>query len=114
MFEAILGALYVDQGFEAVHEVVKNIVFSSERVKTETKDPKSRLQETIQQHIKITPDYTVLNEEGKDHEKVFTISASIAGVTIGTGIGTNKKLAQEAAATDALQNSEKWSYLLKN
>lgn len=114
MFEAILGALYVDQGFHAVHDVVKNIVFSSERVKTETKDPKSRLQETIQQHIKITPDYTVLNEEGKDHEKVFTISASIAGVTIGIGIGTNKKLAQEAAATDALQNSEKWSYLLKN
>ncbi len=114
MFEAVLGALYVDQGFEAVHAVVKNIVFASERVKTETKDPKSRLQETIQQHIKITPDYTVLNEEGKDHEKVFTISASISGVTIGTGIGTNKKLAQEAAATDALQNSEKWSHLLKS
>lgn len=63
MFEAILGALYVDQGFDAVHVVVKNTVFSSERVKTEIKDPKSRLQETIQQYIKITPDYTVLSEE---------------------------------------------------
>lgn len=88
-------------------------MFASDRVKTETKDPKSRLQETIQQHIKITPLYTVLEEVGKDHEKVFTISASIRGVTIGTGIGTNKKLAQEAAAIDALQNQEKWSYLLK-
>ncbi|MBP7806389.1 ribonuclease III [Candidatus Gracilibacteria bacterium] len=114
MFEAVLGALYVDQGFDAVHEVVKNIVFSSERVKTETKDPKSRLQETIQQHIKVTPDYNVLSEEGKDHQKVFTISASISGVTIGTGIGTNKKLAQEAAATDALQNADKWEHLINN
>jgi ribonuclease-3 len=93
---------------------VKNVVFTSERVKTETKDPKSRLQETIQQHIKITPHYTVLSEEGKDHEKVFTISASISGVTIGTGMGTNKKLAQESAANDALQHQDKWEYLLQN
>ena len=114
MFEAILGALYVDQGFDAVFSVVKNVVFTSERVKTETKDPKSRLQETIQQHIKITPHYTVLSEEGKDHEKVFTISASISGVTIGTGMGTNKKLAQESAANDALQHQDKWEYLLQN
>lgn len=114
MFEAILGALYVDQWFDAVFSVVKNVVFTSERVKTETKDPKSRLQETIQQHIKITPHYTVLSEEGKDHEKVFTISASISGVTIGTGMGTNKKLAQESAANDALQHQDKWEYLLQN
>lgn len=78
----------------------------------EIKDPKSRLQEMIQQHINITPFYTVISEEGKDHEKVFTISASIAGVTIGTGIGTNKKLAQESAASDALQNQQRWQNLL--
>lgn len=76
-FEAILGALYVDQGFDAVFTVVRDIVFASERVRAENKDPKSRLQETVQQHINATPLYTVLSEEGKDHEKVFTISASI-------------------------------------
>lgn len=76
-FEAILGALYIDQGFDAVFRVVRDIVFASERVKTESKDPKSRLQETIQEHINATPLYTVLSEEGKDHAKVFTISASI-------------------------------------
>lgn len=113
-FEAILGALYIDQGFEAVFQVVRDIIFSSERVKTESKDPKSRLQEFIQQHINATPLYTVLSEEWKDHAKVFTISASITGVTIGTGIGTNKKLAQEAAATDALQKKNKWEHLLQS
>jgi ribonuclease III len=114
MFEAILWALYIDQGFDAVSDVVKNIVFSSTRVTTETKDPKSQLQECIQQHIKITPHYTVTSEEGKDHEKIFTITASISGVTIGIGIGKNKKLAQEAAANDALQHKETWNYLLEN
>lgn len=112
MLEAILGALYIDQGFDAVHTVVKNIIFTSEKVQMEVKDPKSRLQEMIQQHINITPLYSVLQETGKDHEKVFTVSASISGVTIGTGIGTNKKLAQESAANDALQNQDNWQYLL--
>jgi len=111
-FEAVLGALYVDQGFSAVFEVVKNVVFASERVKTETKDPKSRLQETVQQHMNITPLYIVLSEKWEDHKKVFTISASIWGVTIGTGMWTNKKLAQESAANDALAQQDKWEYLL--
>ncbi len=78
----------------------------------EIKDPKSRLQEMIQEHLNITPLYTVLSEVGKDHEKIFTISASILGVTIGTGSGTNKKLAQEAAALDAFAHQENWRELL--
>ncbi len=53
-----------------------------------------------------------MSEEGKDHEKIFTVSASISGVTIGTGVGTNKKLAQESAAHDALQNHAMWDSLL--
>lgn len=113
LLEAILGALYIDQGFLAVHRVVEKIIFSSDRITPEVKDPKSRLQEIVQQYMNITPLYTVTSEEGKDHEKVFTITASITGVTIGTGIGTNKKLAQEASASNALQNREKWEYLLQ-
>jgi ribonuclease-3 len=110
--EALLGALYLDQGFEAVQCVVRDHIFTSSLVQIETKDPKSRLQETVQQHINITPLYTVLHEEGRDHEKVFTIAACVSGVTIGTGMGTNKKLAQESAALDALENQEKWQYIL--
>lgn len=112
MFEAFLGALYLDQWFDAVFAVVRDVVFASDRVQMEIKDPKSRLQEMIQQHLNITPLYTVLSEEGKDHEKIFTISASILWVTIGTGSGTNKKLAQEAAALDAFAHEEKWRELL--
>lgn len=112
MFEAVLGGLYLDQWFDAVLRVVRDVVFASDRVQMEIKDPKSRLQEVIQQHLNVTPVYTVLSEEGKDHEKIFTISASILGVTIGTGSGTNKKLAQEAAALDAFAHEEKWRELL--
>lgn len=111
MLEALLGALYIDQGFDAVFEVVKNIIFTSDKIRPETKDPKSKLQEIVQQHLNVTPIYTVIDEQGKDHAKTFTISASISWVTIGTGMGTNKKLAQEASAQDALQNQEKWEYL---
>lgn len=112
MFEAILWAYYLDQGFDAVTQVVKNVIFTSERVVMEVKDPKSRLQEMVQQYLNITPEYSVISEVGKDHEKVFTISASIAWVTIGTGSGTNKKLAQEAAALDAFSQEEKWRNIL--
>ena len=77
MLEAILGAIYLDQGFDAVFQVIKNIIFTSDKVRPETKDPKSKLQEIIQQHLSITPTYTVLDETGKDHEKIFTIIASV-------------------------------------
>jgi ribonuclease-3 len=113
MFEALLGALYLDQGFAPVVEVVRQCIFTSEKVRQDTKDPKSKLQEIIQQFLKSTPTYTVVSEMGPDHGKTFTISASIAGVTIGTGVGSNKKLAQESAASDALTHQDQWHTLLK-
>ena len=72
-FEALLGALYIDQGFDAVFRVVQSVISTSEHVRTAVKDPKSHLQELIQQYLNSTPLYTVLSEEGKDHEKIFTI-----------------------------------------
>ncbi len=112
LFEAILWALYLDQWFSAAYDVIKNIIFTSEKVRIDQKDPKSRLQELIQQHLGITPLYTVVSESGPDHGKMFTISASILWMTIGTGIGMNKKSAQELAALDAFENQEKWQHLL--
>ncbi len=80
----------------------------------EIKDPKTRLQEMIQQYINETPTYTVVHEEGKDHEKIFTINALIQGIVIGTGTGTNKKSAQESAAEDALAHGEAWTDLIQS
>lgn len=89
------------------------MIFSSDKVRPDKKDPKSRLQEIVQQHLSVTPLYTVIDEQGKDHAKTFTICASVQGVTIGTGVGTNKKLAQEASALNALQNQPNWEHLLQ-
>jgi len=110
--EAIFGALYLDKGFEETLKVVEAVIFQSEKVRSEIKDAKSLLQELVQQHLMLTPLYTIQDESGKDHQKVFTIEASVQWVTIGVGVGTNKKKAQEFAAQNALQNQEKWQYLL--
>ncbi len=112
-FEAIIWALFLDQWFDAVNEVVRQTVFLSDHVKSETKDAKSLLQEYIQQRIKITPQYTVIDEIGKDHEKIFTVNVSIWDNVIGTGQGTNKKIAQELSAKSALQNQKEWEHLCK-
>jgi ribonuclease III len=113
MFEAIVWALYLDQGFDAILEMVDAIIFQSDKVQSQMKDAKSLLQELIQQYFVETPGYIILEEVGKDHEKTFTIAATVQWVTIGVGVGTNKKKAQELAAQDALQNGEKWEYLLR-
>lgn len=112
MFEAIVWALYLDQGFDMMVEMVDSIIFQSDKVQSQMKDAKSLLQELIQQYFVETPLYSILEEEWKDHEKTFTIAATVQWVTIGVGVGTNKKKAQELAAQDALQNHEKWKYLL--
>lgn len=113
MLEAIVWALYLDQGYEATLLMIENVIFQSEKVRSQIKDAKSLLQELIQQYFTETPLYIILEEEGKDHEKTFTIAAVVQWVTIGVGVGTNKKKAQELAAQDALQNQEKWSHILR-
>lgn len=112
MLEAIVWALYLDQGYISTLEIVEKIIFQSDKVRTQIKDAKSLLQELVQQYFVETPGYAILEEEGKDHEKTFTIAATVQWVTIGVGVGTNKKKAQEFAAQDALQNQEKWNHLL--
>lgn len=78
MLEALFGAMYLDQGLEKTTDVIKKIVFSSNQVQvTETKDPKSALQELIQKYLSLTPDYAIISETGKDHEKIFTIAVSV-------------------------------------
>ncbi|MEX0896387.1 MAG: ribonuclease III [Patescibacteria group bacterium] len=104
-FEAILGALYLDQGLQAVETFLKTHLFGDiERILAEKlyKDPKSELQEIVQADGLQTPAYQVIAEKGPDHDKIFTISITLDQEVIATGSGKSKQLAQQAAAEAAL------------
>ena len=102
--EALIGAVYLDQGFEVVRrfieERVKDVSFTS-------KDYKSLLQEIVQSNNKIVPQYKVVKEEGPDHKKVFEIEVFWSNKLRGFGRGKNKKEAEQKAAKDALSKMGK-------
>lgn len=108
-FEAFLGALYMDQGIEAVKELLLMTIIPhiEEYVaKKEFKDPKSILQENVQAKKQSSPVYKVLKEEGPAHAKQFTIGVFIGTQKMGEGTGHSKQEAEEKAAKQALKNIE--------
>ncbi len=103
--EAVVGALYLDQGFEAAEKfLAENLFITVDTILKEKlyKDPKSELQEKVQAKGKDTPSYSVLSESGPDHNKEFTVSVSVGGVELARGSGKSKQQAQQAAAQAAL------------
>ena len=105
-YEAVVGALYLDKGFEACKKfITKSILVTFDEIlKTGSwMDPKSHLQEVAQSKEASTPMYKVLNEEGPDHEKTFTIGVFINGQLRGTGSGPSKQIGQQKAAEAALK-----------
>lgn len=105
-FEAVIGALYLDQGYEAVKLFITEslLVTFDDILKTGSwMDPKSHLQEVVQSQESQTPQYKVLEEEGPDHEKVFTVGVFVNGELRGKGTGPSKQNAQVAAAEAALK-----------
>ena len=106
VWEAVLGGLYLDQWFDAVLRVVRDVVFASDRVQMEIKDPKSRLQKSYS-NISTSPCLYCSFGRRERSWKNFYYLCLYTRVTIGTGSGTNKKLAQEAAALDAFAHEEK-------
>ncbi len=104
--EAVIGAAYLDAGYEKTSCFIKNHILSlvPEVIKNKTyKDPKSLLQEIIQEKLKLTPSYSVLKEEGPDHQKIFTVAVYFGDKISGTGKGFSKQEAETEAAQDALQ-----------
>lgn len=105
-FEAVIGAIYLDQGYDAAKSFIeKNILVTFDEI-LETgswQDPKSHLQEVIQSKVGFTPIYKVVSEEGPDHEKTFTVGVYVEGKIIGQGVGPSKQAAQVAAAEKALK-----------
>lgn len=104
LFEAIIGAIYIDGGIEACRQFLFDN-FSSEIediVKRPVCNWKAELQNYSQRHFQHPPSYVVLDEQGPDHSKVFTVAVSINDQQVGVGKGNSKKEAQQEAAADAL------------
>jgi ribonuclease III len=104
-FEALIGALYLDQGFIAVKRFMMSLVdpILPELVRwIEKKDAKSRLQELCQAHLHTTPQYRTATTEGPDHARLFTMHVLIDGEVWGTGQGPSKRIASQEAAASAI------------
>lgn len=111
-YEALIGALYLDQGLEATRVFVVREIQSAipQILEDETnKDAKSELQELSQKYRKITPTYRTVGERGPDHAKEFTVAAMIGNETYGLGVGHSKQVAAQAAAQAALARLEQES-----
>jgi ribonuclease-3 len=105
-FEAFLGAVYLDQGYDACVSILEAHLFKKAEgvLKSATyKDNKSLLQEIAQSRYKATPQYNLLSEKGPDHDKEFVMQVMIAGETYAEGKGKSKQTAQEDAAKNTLE-----------
>ncbi len=105
-YEAVVGALYLDQGYNAAKKFIHEsliVTFKSILESGVWLDPKSHLQETVQSKDGLTPVYKVLNEEGPDHDKVFTVGVFVGKQLKGEGQGPSKQAGQVAAAEAALK-----------
>lgn len=105
-FEAVIGAIYLDQGYDAADTFITENLLSltEEIVKTGSWiDAKSHFQEKSQEMLSITPLYETILEEGPDHNKYFTVAVKIKDETVATGKGKSKQEAEQEAAQNALE-----------
>lgn len=117
-FEAVIGAIYLDQGFKAAREFIyKNILSKINEVleRESWRDPKSYFQELTQRFYGTPPQYRTLHEEGPDHDKTFTIGAYVDGELVSTATGHSKQEAQVACAKQAIESyKQKFANVLPN
>jgi ribonuclease III len=104
-YEAVVGALYLDKGYEPTKEfITKSLIVTFKEILDTGSwlDSKSHLQEVAQSKEGHTPLYKVLIEEGPDHDKTFTIGVFVGGKLKGKGVGPSKQIGQQKAAEEAL------------
>lgn len=104
--EALVGAIYLDQGYDAAERFIKERLAPKldDILKQRLwQDPKSALQEKAQEEEGVTPSYAVLKEEGPDHDKQFTVGVYLREELLSEGMGRSKQEAEAAAAKAALQ-----------
>lgn len=105
-YESVVGALYLEKGYDAVKDyITKTLLTTFDNILESGAwlDPKSRLQELVQNKEGFTPVYKVLSEEGPDHDKMFVIGVFVNNKQMGEGAGPSKQAAQVAAATAAIK-----------
>lgn len=105
-YEAVVGAIYLDQGYQAAKVFIEESLLTTfaEILKTGSwMDPKSHLQEMVQSQEGFTPVYKVITEQGPDHDKTFTVGVFVDGQLRGRGQGPSKQAGQQKAATAALK-----------
>jgi ribonuclease-3 len=109
-FESVIGALFLDQGIDAVKIFLQAVLIPEIETyvqKKVFKDPKSLLQEYVQARKQNSPVYKVLHEEGPAHAKQFTIGVFVGDTLAGEGKGKSKQEAEEQAAEQALEKIAK-------
>lgn len=107
MFEAVLGAIYLDSDFFTAREVCLKLLKETFRKAvigtSENQDYKTLLQEKLQINGNISIEYKVIKEEGPDHDKQYYINVYAGGNLLGSGSGKSKKIAEQQAAKNALE-----------
>lgn len=105
-YEAVVGALYIDQGYDATKALIERTLLTTFDDILQTgswMDPKSHLQEKAQSQDGFTPLYRVLEEDGPDHDKTFVVGVYVGDRLRGRGTGPSKQAAQQQAAQNALK-----------
>lgn len=105
--EAIIGALYLDQGIKTVGSFINEKILSdlSQKIAAPLKDSKSRLQEKVQAKGLPAPNYQVVSEKGPDHSKTYLVEVLVEGKSLGKGEGISKNEAEQKAAKKAMKIS---------
>ena len=109
-FEAVLGAIYLDQGIRKADTFLRQSLYSKIQFIVENRldiDPKTQFQELAQDHKKLTPTYELLSEKGPDHDKIFTMAVYLGDEEYGRGEGASKQRAEEAAAQKSVEKIRK-------
>ncbi len=111
--EALIGAIYLDKGYEAAYKFIEqNVLYKLPEILKQGSyyDSKSKFQEMSQETLGITPTYEMISESGPDHAKIFIMGAFLADKKVGEGEGASKQRAQSEAAKNAL---DRWGEIIK-
>jgi len=106
LFEALTGAIYLDQGYDTAQKFIEKALFHKiEKIIAAAayRDAKSSIQEKAQEILKVTPVYKVISESGPDHDKEFVMGIYFADELAGEGKGHSKQEAQQSAALNAME-----------